>query len=159
MGTQPLAIQKCMNAGGYLAVISSVKERTAVQTNLRSMNHWIDGSDAVQEGIWKTYNGDTISEVPFQTPPLSGSIEPNGGIISNCLFLYYNRLGDDVSKVTRLFVSWILIDLTKGVAWITSLCFQCFKSDNIALAAILLISKHHNFVVDFLLAKKNNKQK
>jgi len=72
-------------------VTTTAKRNAIQQAYLDHYDLWIDGSDAAQEGTWRTEDGQTVT-IPFMSP--STIPEPNGGTAANCLFIDTDELGD-----------------------------------------------------------------
>jgi len=71
--------------------VTTTAKRDAIQAYLGGNDLWIDGSDAAQEGTWRTEDGQTVP-IPFET--IYTPSEPNGGTADNCLFMDSDELGD-----------------------------------------------------------------
>ena len=67
--------------------MTTTAKRNAIRAYLGDQDLWIDGSDAAQEGTWRTEDGQTVT-IPFTLS------EPNGGTAANCLFIDSDELGD-----------------------------------------------------------------
>jgi len=77
----------CKAAGGRIALFSTAEEQGAVilyvlGNGLYEQLAWIDGTDAVTEGIWLTESGDVMSYTGFSEQ------EPNGREEENCIAVY-----------------------------------------------------------------------
>ena len=77
----------CKAAGGRIALISSAEEKGAVikyvqDHGMYATMAWVDGTDAVTEGIWLTESGDVMSYTEFSDE------EPNGMEWENCIVVH-----------------------------------------------------------------------
>jgi len=93
--TQSIAQANCLAIGASLALVTSAEKHAAVQDFIQSEGIgqwdcvWVDGSDAAEEGVWRTAAGDGMSYLGF-----TGE-EPNGGTIENCIMLVGANVYDD----------------------------------------------------------------
>ena len=85
--TQSTAQNNCLGKGGNLALVSSAEELAAIQAFIQSegigsTGVWVDGSDAAEEGVWRTASGEVMTYFGWT------GVEPNGGTIQNCMMLW-----------------------------------------------------------------------
>jgi len=84
----------CQSLGGHLALISDAQEKAAIQGYLASLGltdtdkFYIDGSDAAEEGVWRTEAGDVMTYTGWT------SGQPDGGTGQNCIGVSVTRLFD-----------------------------------------------------------------
>jgi len=93
--TQSTAQANYLAIGASLALVTSAEKHAAVQDFIQSEGisplHgvWVDGSDAAEEGVWRTAAGDVMSYLGFT------GVEPNGGSSENCILLEGGSVYDD----------------------------------------------------------------
>jgi len=93
--TQSTAQANCLAIGASLALVTSAEKHVAIQDFILSEGisplHgvWVDGSDAAEEGVWRTAAGDVMSYLGFT------GVEPNGGSSENCISLVEAYVYDD----------------------------------------------------------------
>jgi len=97
------ASDSCRSLGGYLAIVSDAQETAAIQEFIATLGYvntfmYIDGTDAAEEGVWRTEAGDVMT----YTGMTSG--EPDGNRTENCIVMVNVFVGD-VGCTWRQFVS------------------------------------------------------
>jgi len=79
---QSVARAHCLSHGRRLAVLASSEEMTAVQAFFQaelSLEYtWLDGSDAQEEGVWRTSDGEVMTFLGWTVG------DPNGGTGETC---------------------------------------------------------------------------
>jgi len=87
----------CLAAGGRLALVSTAEEMSALQAYMQQQGViemlWVDGTDAVTEGVWLTDSGDVMSYMGFTVN------EPNGGVEENCIVIFKTDIAFHVTDV------------------------------------------------------------
>ena len=104
--TQSTAKANCLAIGGHLALVSSAEDLAVVQTFIKSKGLgptygvWVDGSDAAQEGVWRTPTGKVMTYLGCTC------VEPNEGTFANCILLFGEEVWDrDCNKAELNFAS------------------------------------------------------
>jgi len=93
--TQSTAQANCLAIGASLALVTSAEKQAAVQDFIQSEGIgqrdgvWVDGSDAAEEGVWRTAAGDVMSYLGFT------GVDPNGGTSENCMLFAGAEVLDD----------------------------------------------------------------
>jgi len=87
------ASDSCKSLGGYLAVVSDAQETAAIQEFIATLGYYnkfmyIDGSDAAEEGVWRTEAGDVMTYTGMSDG------EPDGNRTENCLVMVNVFVGD-----------------------------------------------------------------
>ena len=94
----------CRSLGGYLAIVSDAQETVAIQEFSATIGYvntfmYIDGSDAAEEGVWRTEAGDVMTYTGISDG------QPDGNITENCLYMFAMNVGDCNCTRDQHFVS------------------------------------------------------
>jgi len=94
----------CRYLGGYLAIVSDAQETVAIQEFIATLGYvntfmYIDGSDAAQEGLWRTEAGDVMTYTGMSDG------QPDGNRTENCLYMLAMNVGDCNCTRDQHFVS------------------------------------------------------
>jgi len=68
--TQSTGRANCQDAGGYLALVTTAEETSAVRAyllakGLTEILVWIDGTDAATDGVWLAESGEELPYIMF----------------------------------------------------------------------------------------------